>query len=76
MYKNNIKFIIFWHESDKYTLTSTKYIWSYIGVITTKNIIWVMPELAYDNYIDIVNTKIIQDELYGVCSDYCSNFKL
>jgi hypothetical protein len=30
-----------------------------------------MPELAYDDYIDVVNKKNINDELYGVCSDYC-----
>ena len=65
---------IFWHENDKYTLTSKKYIWSYIGVITTKNIICVMPELAYDNYIELVNRKIIQNKLYGVCTDYCNKF--
>ena len=62
---------IFWHESDKYTLTSKGYIWSYIGVETKKNIICVMPELAYYNYIEIVKTKIINNELYGVCTDYC-----
>jgi hypothetical protein len=62
---------IFWHETDQYTLTNKGYIWSYIGVKTTKNIICVMPELAYDNYIDVVNKKNIDNELYGVCSDYC-----
>ena len=67
---------IFWHESDKYTLTSKRHIWSYIGVETKKNIICVMPELAYDNYIDIVNTKIIKNELYGLCTDHCSKFVL
>ena len=66
---------IFWHESDKYTLTSKKYIWSYIGVETKKNIICVMPELAYYNYIEVIKTKIINNELYGVCTDYCKQFQ-
>ena len=34
-----------------------------------------MPELAYDNYIDIVNTKIINNKLYGVCTDHCKQFQ-
>jgi hypothetical protein len=62
---------IFWHNNDEYTITSRGYIWSYIGMKTTSKIICVMPELAYDNYIDIVNTKIKNNELYGVCTDYC-----
>lgn len=65
---------IFWHESDKYTLTSKKYIWSYIGVNTTQNVICVMPELAYDNFIEIVNDKKQKKELYGICTDYCIKF--
>ena len=66
---------IFWHESDKYTLTSKGHIWSYIGVETKKNIICVMPELAYYNYIEVIKTKIINNELYGVCTDYCKQFQ-
>lgn len=65
---------IFWHENDKYTLTSKKYIWSYIGVPTTNNVICVMPELYYDNYVEIINNKIKQNELYGLCTDYCNKF--
>jgi hypothetical protein len=30
-----------------------------------------MPELAYYNYIEVIKTKIINNELYGVCTDYC-----
>lgn len=68
---------IFWHENDRYTLTSKKYIWSYIGVNTTKNVICVMPELAYtdSNFIEIINNKIVNNNLYGICTDYCSYFK-
>lgn len=66
---------IFWHESDQYTITSKGYIWSYIGVKTTKNVICVMPELFYDDYIDIIGRKNINHTLYGVCTDYVLNVK-
>jgi len=67
---------IFWHENDKYTLTSKKNIWSYIGVNTTKKVICVMPELAFDtNFVEIMNNKIMNNNLYGICTDYCSYFK-
>lgn len=66
---------IFWHENDKYTLTSKNYIWSYIGVETKKNIICVMPELAFNNYTEVISNKIIKNELSGICTDYCVKFK-
>ena len=36
----------FWHESDKYTLTSHGYIWAYPGNIVTNKSVQVMPEMA------------------------------
>jgi hypothetical protein len=62
---------IFWHNNDEYTITSKQFIWSYIGMKTTTNVICVMPELV-DNYtIDYQNC-------YAICSDYYKlyNYKL
>lgn len=65
---------LFWHESDQYTLTSKGYIWSYIGVKTTKNVICVMPELIDNNYENSVLTKFKNKDIFGVCSDYCIKY--
>jgi hypothetical protein len=66
---------IFWHENDKYTITSKQYIWSYIGTDTTNNIICVMPEMAFPNFVDVVTDKILNNKLHGLCTDYCSTFQ-
>lgn len=65
---------LFWHETDQYTLTSKGYIWSYIGVKTTKNVICVMPELIDNNYDNNVLTKFKNKDIFGVCSDYCLRY--
>lgn len=57
---------IFWHNNDEYTITSKQFIWSYIGVKTTTNIICVMPELSDKYIIDPINC-------YAVCSDFVSH---
>jgi hypothetical protein len=52
----------FWHEKDKYTLTSKGFIWVYPGIKLTKNSICVMPE----------ETKYTKKELkkcYAICTD-------
>ena len=64
---------VFWHESDQYTLTSKGYIWSYIGVKTTKNVISVMPELI-DNYEICILNQFKNKNIFGVCSDYCLRY--
>lgn len=51
----------FWHENDKYTLTSLGYVWVYPGHPLSFNSIAVKPEKLYSN-----------DELsqcYGICTD-------
>lgn len=50
----------FWHESDKFTLTSSGYIWTYPNCEVTENSIIVMLDESTK-----VNPKI-----YGVCSDF------
>ena len=51
----------YWHEDDKYTLTSKGYIWTYPGnkLINKEKSICVMPE---NNQKDIYNCA-------GICSD-------
>jgi hypothetical protein len=66
---------IFWHENDKYTLTSKNYIWSYIGVETNSKIVCVMPELIGKNYENIVMKKIKENSLFYLCTDYCINYE-
>lgn len=55
----------FYHENDKFTITSKGYIWAYPSEIYKQNTICVMPEQY--------NTKILDDCL-GICSDYIKNW--
>lgn len=61
-------FIYFWHENDKYTLTSTQNIWTYTNQQLTEKSICVLPELS--NY-----TKKELKICYGICSDFIENYK-
>lgn len=66
-YYNDINY--FWHENDKFTLTSKGYIWTYPGEKIDTNSICVLPELS--NYTE--------DDLkycFGICSDYIEKYKL
>lgn len=60
---------IFFHDKDEYTITSKNFIWSYIGVKTTKNIICVMPELVTN---DLNNFFKENNKYCAVCTDHCS----
>jgi len=55
----------FWHESDKVTLTSRGYIWTYVGGRLLSNSICVLPE---------INNTHIPNNIYGICSDYIVNY--
>jgi hypothetical protein len=57
----------FWHENDKYTLTSKNILWVYPGQKLTANSICVMPEINNIN-------KYILSECLGVCSDHIITF--
>ena len=57
-------FNFFWHEKDKFTLTSKGYIWTY-------------PNNEYDKNSVIVNLEAglkLKKECYGICSDYVSEY--
>ncbi len=57
----------FWHENDKYTLTSKGYIWTYPGELLSVNSIWVMPEQTTSiNKLSNLKNK----QLAGICTDY------
>lgn len=64
---NDDKIHCFWHETDKYTITSKKYIWAYPGsTVTGKHkSICVLPEL---------NDQCVQN-FTGVCSDFIGSYK-
>lgn len=63
----------FWHENDKYTLTSDNIIWSYPGQILNEMTICVLPELSSKN----IRANNLDDlrKCYGVCSDYIEDIK-
>jgi hypothetical protein len=56
---------IFWHQEDSYTLTSKHFIWSFPTTPTTNKCIILMPEW---------NDFKINDNYYGICTDYVINF--
>jgi len=58
----------FWHQEDNYTLTSKGYIWSYIGMTSSrlsKKTISVLPEI---NNSDL-------NYFCGICSDYIYKYR-
>lgn len=61
LHNNSLKCEYFWHDSDKYTITSKGNIWTYMGSYCPKNSIALMPEL-FDSDIDYKHC-------YGICSD-------
>lgn len=64
----------FWHDTDKYTLTSTRVIWTYPGAPNIGNCIWNQPE--WENVSDLYEiSKGDMDKWVGICSDYVSVLK-
>lgn len=53
----------FWHENDKFTLTSDNKIWTYSGNEVTGNSIIVCRD-------ENETKEYLEKNLYGVCSDY------
>lgn len=68
MSTNFPKFNYFWHESDKFTLTSKGFIWTYPGQEITDNSIIV---LKGDEGIEDIPGKP-----YGICTDYAVRMHL
>lgn len=53
----------FWHENDKYTLTTNNYIWTYPNMpVTNKSILVHLDKPTND----------IPNYIFGICSDYVS----
>jgi len=55
----------FWHQDDKFTLTSEGFIWTYPKKSLYYNSICVLPELGYEGEFNC----------YGICSDYIERYK-
>lgn len=67
---NNITENYFWHDRDRYTLTSSGYVWANIGEPLTRKSVMVMPEIVdpkLENTINII--------CFGICSDYIQQIK-
>tara|TARA_B100001996_G_scaffold342325_1_gene296877 strand:- start:1647 stop:2093 length:447 start_codon:yes stop_codon:yes gene_type:complete len=54
----------FWHENDRFTLTSKGYIWTYPDNLISKN-----------SVIVSLDDSMPDEECYGICSDYVEKFK-
>ena len=65
--KFGIIYNYFWHENDKYTLTSQCFIWTYPGESLCQNSICVMPELELSQK-NLSNLK--QKNFAGICTDF------
>lgn len=62
---------VFWHESDDYTLTNKRFIWTNIGKDLTGRSIMVMPEITdstLENTLDV--------DCAGICSDWIQKIKV
>jgi hypothetical protein len=57
-------FTYFWHEGDKFTLTSNNFIWTYPENELTDKSICVMPEWSDPEF-----TRLPKN-CFGICSDY------
>jgi hypothetical protein len=57
----------FWHENDRYTITSRGYIWSFPRVLDVLNCVIVYPELYPDDFDFSMGV--------GICSDHIKDYK-
>jgi hypothetical protein len=60
----------FWHENDKYTVTSKGYIWAHPSSELTESSVMVMPES-----IDPKMKNAIYAKCFAICSDYVDHIK-
>jgi len=58
----------FWHQTDEYTLTSNKIIWTYPGYTTTPRSVIVCKTREETE-------KALSKNVYGVCSDYVGFYR-
>jgi hypothetical protein len=67
MFSKKLKFCnFFWHQEDKYTLTSKGYIWTYPGNLTSEFSVLVDLDLSSD---------IKPSTIHGICSDHVGLIK-
>ena len=60
----------FWQESDDYSLTNKKYIWTNIGKKLVRRSIMVMPEVT-----DATLKNTLDVQCAGICSDWVQKIK-
>jgi len=70
MWLTSTNHTFFWHENDRFTLTSNGYIWTYPGQELTPRSIMVMPE-----YSDHTLENIRSVKCYAICSDFINKIK-
>jgi hypothetical protein len=74
---SSVDYNYFWHENDRYTLTSGGYIWSYPGQSYSSKFIIVMPEngdvLKFFKNDNII--RMSEYDCHGICSDYVGRIK-
>ena len=61
---------VFWHQNDRYTLTTNGFLWTYPGAILTPKSICVMPERVPEVY-----TEEDLQNCAGICSDFPGKYK-
>lgn len=67
---NKIAENYFWHDRDRYTLTSSGYVWANIGEPLTRKSVIVMPEIVDPTLQNTVNIIC-----FGICSDYIQKIR-
>lgn len=66
-YFSNTDFNYFWHDTDKYTLTSKNIGWVFPNCAPYKKSVVVLPEIC--------DYRIDEHEVYGLCTDYPFRYK-
>ena len=61
----------FWHETDKFTITSKGFIWTFPGNPVNKNSIMVYPEHPLNAKF---RTEIKSDQVFGICTDFAEDY--
>lgn len=64
-------FNYFWHENDRYTITSLGFGWVYPGQDPYKKSVVVLPEKT--SYFNEQYTK--SNKFYSICTDFCNRYK-
>lgn len=66
IYMQNLEnnFNYFWHENDKFTITSKGYIWTFPGNRYYKNSV----------IVNLDKNLILDTDCYGICSDFVSHY--